>query len=220
LISYPNLAASTYASTYVVGQPLSINKVYHVVGVNQETGLYEFLDEDGNGAINTQDRQTVVNFAREYYGGLNNRLKFGPVELTIFFDYVKQRVRGYMGTFLSAPGAPTNQPAFLLDRDRWTSPGDAAQIQRFTNLSTTYSMARLSDLNYDDGSFLRLKTVTVSYRLPQGLLNKLNLKDVTVFVHGQNLFVVTNYEGLDPEIPGNSQLPQLRMVTGGINLKL
>lgn len=220
LLSYPNLAGSTYANTYVVGQPLTINKVYHSTGVDPETGLYQFLDTDGNNVINTQDRQTVVNIGRQYYGGFTNRIKCGPIELAIFFDYVKQQVRGYRGTFLSAPGMGINQPAFLLDQQRWQNPGDASQLQRFTTKNTTYSLARSSDLNYDDGAFIRLKTVSLSYKLPSGLLGKIHLRDASLFVHGQNLFVITNYKGLDPEIPGNSQLPQLRMITGGINLKI
>lgn len=220
LLSYPNLSGSTYANTYVVGQPLTISKSYHSTGINPETGLYQFFDVDGNNVINTQDRQTVLNIGREYYGGLTNHIQYGPIELSIFFEYVKQRVRGYMGTFLSAPGMGINQPSFILDQQRWENPGDAAELQRFTTRNTTYSQARLSDLNYDDGSFIRLKTVTLSYKLPAALLEKIHLRDASLFVHGQNLFLITNYKGLDPEIPGNSQLPQIRMITGGINLKI
>jgi TonB-dependent starch-binding outer membrane protein SusC len=220
LSSYPNIAGSAYAHTYVVGQPLTIVKVYHATGVNPETGLYTFEDIDGNGTINTQDRNTVINIGRDFYGGVSSSLTFKNFQFDFFLEYVKQNVRSYMGTFLQTPGSSMNQPEFIARIARWRAPGDNAEIQRFTTNSTVYNLARTSDLNVDDGSYLRMKTVALSYKVPEKWAKKIAMKDITAFVHGQNLFVITPYKGLDPEIPGNSQLPQLRIITGGISLKI
>ncbi|MEX1239370.1 MAG: SusC/RagA family TonB-linked outer membrane protein, partial [Cyclobacteriaceae bacterium] len=220
LLSYPDLESSSYANTYEVGQPLTILKLYHLTHVDPQTGLYQFTDTDDNGVINTQDRKTIIDIGRQYYGGLANIIRYRSFEISLFAEFVKQRVRGYFGTFLQAPGAAMNQPAFIPGSDRWMAAGDEAQIQKLTNDQRTYNLARNSDMNVDDGSFIRMKTVTLSYRLPVAWLNRIHLKDATVFVHGQNLFLITKYKGLDPEIPGNSQLPQLRIVTAGLSLKL
>lgn len=220
LLSYPNLAGSAYANTYVVGQPLTIVKVYHTTGIIPETGLYEFEDTDANGTINTQDRNAVINMGRDLYGGVNSALTFKNFQLDLFIEYVKQDVRSYMGTFLLTPGSSSNQPEFIAHMNRWQASGDDAEIQRFTTSSTVYNLARTSDLNVEDGSFLRLKTLTLSYKVPTRFAQKIHLKELTWFVHGQNIFMITPYRGLDPEIPGNSQLPQLRILSGGVSLKI
>ena len=220
LLAFPNLASSSYANTYVVGQPLTIQKVYQSRGVDPEFGRYRFNDVDGNGVINAQDKTTFINFARQFYGGISNTVSFKSFDVSFFFEFVEQRVRGYMGTFLQAPGSVGNQPAFIVSASRWQNIGDISDIQKFTNDNTDYDNARSSDANSVDGSFLRLKTLSFSYRLPSALCNKIHLKNTSLFVNGQNLFMATKYVGFDPEIPGNTQLPQLRVVTAGIKFKI
>ncbi|HYG04699.1 MAG TPA: SusC/RagA family TonB-linked outer membrane protein [Chryseosolibacter sp.] len=220
LISFPNLSASAYANVYAVGSPLTIMKVYHAEGIDAESGLYTFKDVDGNDVINIDDRTAVLNLSRQYYGGINNSLSYRGFKLDFLVEIVKQDVTGYRGTFLQAPGAAMNQPSVVLEEPRWKLPGDNTALQRFTTNSTSYGNARLSNLNVDDGSFVRLKTISLSYSIPDAICSKIRLKDASVFVTGQNVFMLTGYDGLDPEIPGNSQLPQLRMMTAGINLKL
>ena len=125
-----------------------------------------------------------------------------------------------MGTILSPPGARFNQPADLINQYRWQKANDDATLQKFTTNGTSYNNARSSDLNVDDASFIRLKTVSLSYNFLPSLIAKAGLSEISIFVQGQNLVTFTKYKGLDPEIPGNSQLPQLKMITGGIKFKL
>jgi hypothetical protein len=68
-------------------------------------------------------------------------------------------------------------------------------------------------------SFLRLKTVSLSYRLPQPLLQRLQIEDLQVYLQGQNLATFTHFDGLDPET-GSSSLPPLRMLVAGIQFKI
>jgi hypothetical protein len=220
LMSYPNLKGSSYASTYQVGKPLTILKVYHITGTNTETGFYQFLDTDGNNTINAEDRQTVINIGRQYYGGIENVIGYKKFQIGLFAEFVRQRVRGYLGTFLQAPGTSMNQPAFVANEPRWQSPGDVTSTQKFTNDNNAYNLARNSDLNVGEGSFVRMKTVTLSYELPSKWTQRMHLQNGTVFIHAQNLFLITRYKGLDPEIPGNSQMPQLRVLTAGLKLKI
>lgn len=220
LLSFPNLKGSSYANTYVIGYPLSISKVFHSTGVNPATGFYTFADVDGNGVLNINDRQTLLDLGRKFYGGVGNQFRAKGFQLDFFIEFVKQNARGYMGTILSPPGARFNQPADLINQYRWQKANDDATLQKFTTNGTSYNNARSSDLNVDDASFIRLKTVSLSYNFLPSLIAKAGLSEISIFVQGQNLVTFTKYKGLDPEIPGNSQLPQLKMITGGIKFKL
>jgi hypothetical protein len=73
-----------------------------------------------------------------------------------------------------------------------------------------------------DASYLRLKNVYLSYRLPKNLIGKIRSKEMTVYVSGDNLLTFTNYEGADPERAGGgryAQFPQLKVFTAGLNIK-
>jgi TonB-dependent starch-binding outer membrane protein SusC len=219
LLEFPNIESSTYANTYVVGEPLSIRKVYHFEGLNQTTGLYQFTDVDGNGSFTTADRQTVINLSRRYYGGIDNTITFKGIELNFFFEYVNQNTLGYLSNFPNAPGTMSNQPSSVLDR--WKGNGEETNVQKFTRTnSSSYQYLTESDFNQENSSFVRLKTLSLTYSFPTAIVSKAKLKGGAIFLRGQNLFTITDFEGLDPENAGNTQLPQLRVITAGLKLKI
>lgn len=220
LVEYPGLQYSSYNNTYVVGEPLTISKRYELTGVDPNTGLYTVADVDASGTFNAADRQTVVNLGRTFYGGIGNIIRYGGVELNFLFEFVKQQSNDYFTLFSDTPGTLANQPAFILEGDRWNSSGDDAALQRFTQSQRTpYSRMLLSDFNVTDASFIRLKTVSLTWQLPAAWLAKLSLHDLRVYLQGQNLLTFTGYEGLNPEF-AYQQLPPLRTLTFGIQLKL
>lgn len=220
LIEYPGLRYSSYNNTYVVGEPLTISKRYYMPGVDPTTGLYTVTDVDASGTINVSDRQSIVNLGRTLYGGMGNNIRYGNVELSFFFEFVKQQSNDYFTLFSDTPGTLANQPAFILEGNRWHAPGDDATLQRFTQSQRTpYSRMLLSDFNATDASFLRLKTVSLTWQLPAAWLSKIKLRDLRVYAQGQNLLTITRYEGLNPEF-AFQQLPPLRTLTFGIQLKL
>ncbi|WP_199732274.1 SusC/RagA family TonB-linked outer membrane protein, partial [Flavobacterium macacae] len=69
LVSFPGLEGSTYASRYVVGQPMNIRKLYHYEGIDPDTGLYRFADTNGDGKVNYLDMTAIADFSPKYYGG-------------------------------------------------------------------------------------------------------------------------------------------------------
>jgi hypothetical protein len=69
----------------------------------------------------------------------------------------------------------------------------------------------------EDASFIRLKTLSLSYSLPGSLLEKARIQEASVYLQGQNLFTITDYVNLDPETGSN--LPPLRMMSVGVKLK-
>lgn len=219
LLAFPNLETSTYANRLVIGQSLSIVKLYELKGVNPETGLFEFEDFNNDGKLTaTDDRQYIADLAPKYFGGLSNNLSFKKWELDIFFQFVKKK--GYNQYRLTEPaGTLANQPASTLDR--WQQPGDVATMQRFTTGAdpeayTAYYQFTKSSGVISDASFIRLKTLTLAYTLsgknrPQS--------DCRLFLSGQNLLTFTKFEAGDPE-QSDGYLPPLTRISFGFQLNL
>ncbi|MCK0160490.1 SusC/RagA family TonB-linked outer membrane protein [Allomuricauda sp. F6463D] len=218
LLEFPNLEGSTYVNQYVVGKPLNIAKVYQWNGVDSQTGLYTFEDFNGDGAIaSPDDRQLVKELDPSYYGGLTSNLGIGKFTMDLLFQFSKQEGYNFWATGGVLVGRLGNQPKSVLQR--WQEGGDMAPVQRFsTGTSQTTQAFRnygRSDAAISDASFLRLRTVSLSYRLTD---RKVQGFGCELFLRGQNLFTITGFEGLDPETQSNQAVPPLRMVSLGTKL--
>src|SRR5690606_35394585 len=117
---------STYANRYVIGKPLSIAKLYESQGVNPETGLFEFTDFNGDGAITSEDKQHIADLTPKFFGGLSNTLQYKNWSLDFHFQFMKRK--GYnQYRFTEPPGIMLNH--FTSVMDRWQEPGDEAHMQ-------------------------------------------------------------------------------------------
>ncbi|MBO9572804.1 MAG: hypothetical protein J7497_11460, partial [Chitinophagaceae bacterium] len=103
--------------------------------------------------------------------------------------------------------------------DRWQKPGDKASFAKYTTLggpSTTYFA--LSDAIYSDGSFIRLSNVSLAYDVYGKTLKSLGLKSAKFYLRAQNLFLITNYDGLDPLTPVFGAVPPYAVFIGGVQI--
>ena len=216
LVAFDGLETSTFANRYVIGEPLTIVKLYQANGVNPDTGVYEFEDYNGDGAISSlKDRQWIEDLAPEFYGGIGNSLNFGNLTFDAFFQFKKQKAFNTI-QFGSIPGRKGNTPVELYDR--WQRPGDMAPFSRaYSGLIPTGGLDRLqqeSNATVSDASFVRLRNISMNYRIPRmekGL-------EINVYLQGQNLWTLTAYKGPDPEQPTSTRLPPLRQITLGLQL--
>jgi len=221
LIAYPHLESSAYANVYAIGQPLSIQKLYHYLRVDPTSGLYTFQDVDKDGAISyPNDLQFLKRTGQIYFGGFRNTFKYENLQLDIFFQFVKQNANSYFYT-IGLPGSMYNQPVDILRR--WQKQGDQSNVQKLTQdysspAYETFSQMQNSDYVITDASFIRLKNVSISYWLSNDVLRKAKLQGVRFYVQGQNLWTITHYQGLDPENQGTDYLPPLRTIVGGIQI--
>ncbi|MBC9797718.1 SusC/RagA family TonB-linked outer membrane protein [Sinomicrobium weinanense] len=215
LVSFSGIENSPYATIFKVGKPLSIQRLYTWQGVNPETGEHEFLDVNKDGVINAEDQQFSNALNRDYYGGINNTIRYKGLELSFLFQFSRQNAR-YLPSRM--PGMRSNQPSYVLGR--WQQEGDMTDMQRFSggNLGISYGNFTESDANIEDASFIRLKTLSLAYRFPEKLLGHIGVKQAKLFIQGHNLLTITGYSGLDPET-GIAAAPPLRMITSGIQLK-
>ncbi|MBA6153846.1 SusC/RagA family TonB-linked outer membrane protein [Gelidibacter maritimus] len=216
LIAFPDLEGSTYANQYAIGQPLSILKLYHFLGVNPQTGLYEFEDINGDGKLTTDDRTTYLNPLPQWYGGLQNSISYKNWELAFSFYFAKQKGKNYRTRLI--PGAGQNLTMIV---DRWQKPGDIASVQRYTSGSNTqavqaHNYMTQSDGVFTDASYLRLKNIELAYTLRIPQLPQLQCR---IYVRAENFLTLTSYKESDPETQLTGYLPPLKQMTLGTHIK-
>src|SRR5699024_6957162 len=99
LVAFPGLESSTFANRYIVGKSLTIHKLYHALGVDPETGIYEFEDYNGDGEITSpEDKQWIEDFAPKVYGGIQNTFSYRNLSLKVFFQFKKQQAYNFKNT--------------------------------------------------------------------------------------------------------------------------
>lgn len=219
LLRYEGLESSPYAEQYVIGRPLDIVKVYNHTGVDPTTGLYTFEDYNGDGQITwPEDNQKIVSLSPDYYGGFQNSLSYKNWTLDFLIQFVKQQGYNRYNTG-SIPGLPNNQPEAV--SAAW-QPGISSGVQRYTAGYDNEAINAFYDFMASDGvisdaSFLRLKNVSLSYTLPEGLIGSTSCR---IYFQGQNLLTLTKFDGADPENQTRGSLPPLRTVSFGVQLDL
>jgi len=225
LVSFPNFATSSYGSSLIIGEPISILKKFKYAGVDPQTGSFQFTDAKGsltNFPVYPDDLISFNRYTQKFYGGLENNISYKGLELNFLFQFVKQDGQAYQ--FGKSPGrfqgGLGNQPEYVLDR--WQKPGDHVGNQRFSSdYSLSYqfsSAADLSDASVGDASFIRLRNISLSWQIPGEWKQRMRLQSCRVYVSAQNLLTITSYKGIDPETQSINVLPPLRMVSTGIQL--
>jgi TonB-dependent starch-binding outer membrane protein SusC len=216
-------------SIVMVGEPMSIFFGYRSLGVDPSTGDIVFDDVNGDGVINADDRVKIGDPNPKLTGGFTNNLTYKQFELGVFlqFSYGNDIFNGNR-VFIEAMKGADNQSTAVLRR--WRQPGDLTDIPRTTDLDPNNNN-RISSRFVEDGSYLRVKNVTLSYILNRQLAERLKVRSARVYISAQNLLTYTNYSGMDPEVnyTGDNNLlratdfftyPQARTFTVGINLGL
>ena len=229
LISLNN-GATRIGNTYIVGQPTNILYTFKYAGVNPADGRPMFYDKNNNityipvAGVDADDR--IIGFANpKSFGGFGNTFSYKGVSLDILFQY-QYGNSSYLQTaqILEASGMSIeNQVTSQLDR--WTTPGQITGVPRAYDGYTEpggYDPTNLSSRFIQKASYIRLKQINLSYRLPATFVQKIGLQGVNVFLQGLNLATITNYRGEDPENTGNNLngYPQPKTISGGLTIDL
>lgn len=225
LVSFPDLETSSYQTAYVEGESLTVRRGYEFLGVDPQTGIFAFNDRNQDGQLTDEDRIVFGDLDPDYFGGITNVLQYKDLTVSFFFQFVKQQGMNYLeAAYSHVPGTMLNFPSALLNR--WQQPGDITGIQKFTaDPSSEAAQAanlfqQLHSGLISNASFVRLKNVHISYRLPEAWLQKAGLSTARVYLEGQNLLTITPYELGDPETQNLYTLPPLTTVLFGIELSL
>jgi hypothetical protein len=166
-----------------------------------KAGDVHFVDINGDGKINEADKTIIGNPNPDIYGNIFANVTWKSLTLSLGFNYsLGNDVYNYQRSILNAGSNFFNQQ--VSEVNRWRYEGQQATLPR-ANFGDPMNNNRFSDRWIEDGSYLRLKTVHLSYKLPiPGSWTW--LQGVSVWAEAQNLFTLTKYLGNDPEFSINS----------------
>ncbi|EGK02303.1 SusC/RagA family TonB-linked outer membrane protein [Dysgonomonas gadei] len=184
-------------------------------------GDIRFSDLDNNGVINDNDRTYIGNPTPEWSFSMNNSFAYKSFDLQIFLQGVAGNdIYNANRIWQEGMAVPQNQTAKVLDR--WTGEGTSNSVPRAV-YSDPNKNARHSSRFVEDGSYLRIKNLTLGYTLPQAISKKAYLQTVRMYMSCQNLYTMTKYSGFDPEVGANgidlSTYPLTRTISFGVNVK-
>ena len=221
---------------YVADGIIQTNDELATLNTNSPTGFYQqsgtragdikFKDVNGDGVVNGDDRAFIGNPNPKFTYGLNNTFNFMGFDLTAFIQGSQGNdVYNLNRFYLEGFGLSAASNGGTITEERWTGAGTSNYVPRAV-LQDPNQNNRVSSHYIENGSYLRLKLLTLGYTLPQSLLTTLHGQRIRVYVTAQNLATITKYTGFDPELgnQGNSLgvdrgiYPQSRVFLAGVNV--
>jgi len=173
------------------GKPLGVFYGLNYLGVDPSTGNLIYQDVNGDGLINNEDYVITGNPNPKFMGGMLNTFIYGKFTFSFFLQYVYGNDI-YNGTRFFTEVSPTEDNQLVSVLDRWSMPGDETGIPRIGDGQ------RWTSRFIEDGSFLRIKHITIHYQL--GGFSKFGINQAKVYFSVQNAFTFTKYSGMDPDI--------------------
>lgn len=210
------------------GIPMYSFWMHKQLGVDPQTGnpIWQTMEE-GRPFNPNIDRFIVGNAWPDFFGGLTNTFRYKNIDAMIFFQYSYGNDQLNWNRFFQEHGGTRNTNFLGSQLDRWQQPGDITMVPRMTNAN--YAANLRPSRFVEDGSYLRLKNVSIGYTLPSAWINRLGMSSARIYVSGQNLLTFTNYSGMDPEVNATAStattqgvdfyaMPQPRVYMGGFNI--
>jgi hypothetical protein len=192
---------------------------------NAKAGDFKFVDIDGSGSIDGNDRHFAGSAYPDFSYGLSFNANYKNFDFNIFGQGVQgnKLFNAVKRTTYSAGGPSYNKLTGILDAWSPENPNGKVPIISTSDANGNFNA---SDFYIEDGSYLRIRNVTLGYSLPKSLAAKLRTGGVRLYATANNLFTITNYSGFDPEIGMDNngldvgRYPQARSFIFGLNVSL
>ena len=205
---------------------LKDNVPYFSSEANTQPGMPKYKDVNGDGIIDTNDRTIIGRGLPIHTGGFTNSFTYKGFDLSVFFQWsYGNDIMNANRLFFENAGGKKDLNQFASYANRWTPENPESDIPAATKSASNNV---ISSRIIEDGSYLRLKTVTLGYTFPKALIAKAKLSNARVYVAAQNLWTWTSYSGYDPEVsvrnsaltPGLdfSSYPRAFTLSFGVNL--
>jgi TonB-linked SusC/RagA family outer membrane protein len=209
------------------GLPLGSFYGYISDGVDPETGNIKYRDFNENGMFDPGDRTIIGDGNPDFTYGLTNSLSWKNFGLDFFFQG-SQGNDIFNATRIDLEGMFDSKNQSTVVLNRWTPNNRDTDIPKAVGGGNVDNV-RNSTRFVEDGSYLRLKSATLSYNIAGNALQKMKLQKLTLYVTGENLLTFTNYSGFDPEVNAFGQsatelgidygtYPQSRSLIFGVNV--
>ena len=189
-------------------------------------GVVKYKDQDGDGIITTNDRTVIGNAMPKWYGGITNTFNYKGIDFSFMFQF-NYGNDIYNATRLYATQSRSGRRNMLAEvADRWSPTNASNRVPSQDGYIVNDVYSRF----IEDGSFLRLKNITLGYTLPHKWTRKFHASKLRIYATGQNLFCISGYSGYDPEVNSASSnpmtpgldwgaYPKSRVFTFGIDLQ-
>ncbi|KGE89299.1 MAG: SusC/RagA family TonB-linked outer membrane protein [Phaeodactylibacter xiamenensis] len=190
-----------------------------------QPGDFRFMDLNGDGRLDDNDRRTIGNPEPELTFGLNVSMNYKAFDLFVLFNGVYGNdVLNALQPYTHAGNGVYNAYRGALF-DAWNGEGTSNTQPRLAVRDDNQNF-RYSDYFIQDGTFLRLRSAQIGYTIPAALSQTVNINRARIFIGGENLFTWTNYSGLDPDIGGSAlergidwgQYPLPQVFMAGVNI--
>lgn len=202
------------------------DEVTKINGMTVAPGDRKYKNIDGEeNVIDVNDRTIIGNSSPKFNFGLNNEFKIGNIDIAFFLEcsYGFDLLNSFK--VMSEPGL--NNLTNNITRDswenRWSVSNPSNKYARVLNQTNNWA----SSYFVEDGSFVRLKNVNLGYNFSKSILNKINISSLRIFVNLDNVLLLTNYSGLDPDVRSpevflrgldQTSYPRTRNYSFGINV--
>jgi TonB-linked SusC/RagA family outer membrane protein len=161
-------------------------------------GTFKFRDVNGDGVITAADRTIIGNPHPDFNYGINLSVGYKNFDLTVFGQGVHgNQIFNYTRYWTDFNVFQGNRSKDML-YNSWKKSGDDAKLPRLNSGDATSQ--QVSSYFLENGSYLRMKNIQLTYTLPSAWLKKVKLGSAQVYIQGQNLLTITKYTGLDPDI--------------------
>lgn len=196
--------AGSTSQRAVEGHPVNSYYLIRYAGVNSDTGDAEWLDIDGNRttAPTTNDRVIAGKANPDFVGGLRNTVTYQDWDLNFFFNFSYGNDIFVSGLrFTDNPSGTFNKRAALLDV--WENPGDNAFAPAYASATFSSAFSQRSTAQLRDGSYARLKNITLGYTVPESVLESIGfVQGIRLYFTANNLLTIkgSDLEGIDPEV--------------------
>ena len=190
-----------------------------------QPGDVKYVDQNNDGVVNDKDRVVIGRGEPIHTGGFNNNFTYKGLTLNVFFQWnYGNDIMNANRIIFEGNALSKNINQYASYADRWSPENPASNIPRVNAVGREEYSSRV----IEDGSFLRLKNVSLGYTLPSRSLRKAGISQMRVYVSADNIWTLTGYSGPDPEVstrnsvltPGFdwSAYPRAFGFTAGVNL--
>ncbi len=214
---------SDYCIRMTPGQPLSMFWGYKSLGVDPETGMIMYEDINGDGKVNSSDKQYIGNANPLFTGGMTNTLTWKGLSLSVLMTAsVGNDIYNASKIDMVSMLTGANQIKDVVRR--WRVPGMITDVPKAGEVENLKTSSRW----IEDGSYLKIKNITLSYNITHPALRKANIARIQPYITLDNMITFTNYSGYDPEMSQYTSAtsmgvdwgtyPCVRSVVFGVNI--
>jgi TonB-linked SusC/RagA family outer membrane protein len=166
-----------------------------LAGVSQQPGDTKYVDYNGDGTITTADKHNLGSAQPKFTASLSNTISWKRFDLSFFAQgSYGNKIFNLLQQKLEIPTLSLNASSALLNR--WSAANPNGTVAKATNSP----VPQVTDRYVEDGSYVKLKNITLGYNFTSTLSSKIRAKQIRVYVSAQNLFTITKYTGYNPEV--------------------